>query len=332
MPQKMIRAACIVLLLTLPMSAARAEEKLDLRLRLKKGDVYRLRLTVEQHVVQTPAAPAAGAGQKQPAAPATAQAPQSIDQSLGVGYSMTVDDVDAGGAMTIATKYESVLFRQKGPAGATEYDSANPPKAVPPSAKAFSVLPGLSFRMTITPEGTVKSVDGLDEMLAEIVRRLELPEGPAKASMLKALTEQFGEAAMKQNLQNLFALYPPGPVAVGETWARKVAVTRGFPMVIDTTYTLKGRDAGVAEVAMDARLRPNADVAPIEMGTGKMSYALTGEQHGSAQVDEATGWTRALTTEQDVSGALTLDTPGDKDTEIPISVKSKVVMEPVEGK
>src|SRR3954469_22628287 len=100
-------------LLTLPMSAARAEEKLDLRLRLKKGDVYRLRLTVDQHVVQTPAAPAAaGAGQKQPAA-ATAQVPQSIDQSLGVGYSMTVDDVDAGGAMTIATKYESVLFRQK---------------------------------------------------------------------------------------------------------------------------------------------------------------------------------------------------------------------------
>src|SRR3954469_9609987 len=84
-------------------SAAAAQEKVELRLRLKKGDVYRLRLTVDQHVVQTPAPPAAaGPGQKQPAA----QAPQSIDQSLGVGYSMTVDEVDAAGAMTVGTKYE----------------------------------------------------------------------------------------------------------------------------------------------------------------------------------------------------------------------------------
>jgi hypothetical protein len=289
--------------------------------------VYRLRLTVEQHVEQKPAPSArAGRGQKQSATP---QAAQSIDQSVGVGYTMSVDDVDADGAMTIATRYESVTFRQKGPAGTTEYDSAKPPKVVPPSAKGFAVLPGLAFRMTVTPAGTVKSVEGLDEMLAEIVRRLELPEGPARASMLKALGEQFGEAAMKQNLQNLFAIYPPGPVAVGETWGRKVVVSRGFPMLIDATYTLKGRSAGVAEVAMDAKLLPVADAGPVELGTGKMTYALTGEQHGTARLDEATGWTRSLTTEQDVSGTLSLDTPGDKDAAIPISVKSKVVVEPI---
>ena len=324
-----ITGLLVMLLLGSVGSDVKAEEKLELRLRLGKGEVYRLRLTVEQHVVQTPAAPPARAGGKESATP---QAAQSVDQSVGVGYTMSVDDVDADGAMTITTKYDSVVFRQKGPAGATEYDSTKPPKVVPPSAKAFAALPGLSFRQTVTAGGTVRSVEGLDEMLAEIVRRLELPEGPARASMLKALGEQFGEGAMKQNLQDLFAIYPPGPVAVGETWARKVVVSRGFPLVIDSTYTLKGRSGGVAEVAMNARLAPNTDAAPVELGTGRMTYALSGEQHGVVRIHEATGWTQSLTTEQDVSGTLTLDTPGDKDAAIPVTVKSRVVVEPVEAK
>lgn len=311
---------------------ANAEDKVELRLRLNKGEVYHLRLTVDQHVVQTPAAAApapAGSGRKDPSAP---QAAQSIDQSLGIVYTMTVDDVGPDGAMTLATKYDSVVFRQKGPAGATEYDSANPPKAVAPSAKPFSVLPGLTFRMTVGPEGTVKSVEGLGEMIAEVVRRLEPPEGPAKASMLKTLNDRFGEPAMKQNLQSLFAFYPAKPVAVGEAWERKVASGGGLPLIIQTKYTLKRRSAGVAEVAIDSKISPDPSAAPVEAGTGKMTYALSGSQHGSAMIDEATGWTRSLTTEQEVSGDLTLDTPGDKDTAVPITVTSKVVMEPVEGK
>ena len=43
---------------------------------------------------------------------------------------------------------------------------------MPSSARAFAVLSGLGFRMTITPGGEVTSVEGVDEMLAEVVRRL----------------------------------------------------------------------------------------------------------------------------------------------------------------
>ena len=137
---------------------------------------------------------------------------------------------------------------------------------------------------------------------------------------------------MKQNLQNLFALYPPGLVAVGQKWSRKVVVSKGLPLVIEGTYALKSRSGGVAEISMDAKISANPEAGPVELGTGKMTYDLSGEQHGSARLDEATGWTKSLTTEQDVSGTITFDAPGDKDAAIPITVKSKVVLEPVEGK
>lgn len=311
---------------------AGAEDKLDLRLKLKKGSVYRLKLTLDQQIVVTPAT-AANGEQSRPRRrqPPAAQPPRNIEQVLSVNYTMTVENVDAEGAMTIQTRYDAVLFRRKGATGAVEYDSAKPPKQPPAAAQAFAVLPGLGFTMTLTADGTVKSVQGIDALIAEVIRRLELPQGPAKASTRTLLAEHFGEAAMKQNMQNLFALYPPRPVAAGESWTRKIVVSKGFPLVIDGTYRLKSRDGGVAEIEINAKLAPNADAAPVEVGTGKMTYDLSGSQRGSARVDEATGWTVSLKTEQDVSGAIGFDTPGEQATSIPITMKSKVVLEPLEG-
>ena len=314
---------------------AAASDKLELRLRLKKGDVYRLKLTVDQHVEQgagqttggearRPRGGADGGGSSAPPLK-----PQTVEQVLTVGYTMSVEDVDADGAMTITTAYDSVALRQKGPSGAVEYDSANPPKQPAPAARAFAVLPGLSFKMTVTPAGTVKSVDGVNEMLAEVVRRLSLPEGPERRNVQKALSEQFGDAAMKQNMQDLFALYPPRPVAVGESWDHKVAVSRGFPVVIDGAYTLKGRGGGVAEIALKDKLSPNDAAGPVELGTGKMAYELTGAQRGTARVDEATGWTQSLATEQELTGTLRFKTAGNVETMIPVTVKSKVTVEPL---
>ena len=304
----------VVIVALLVCGAARAQEgKLELRLRLKQGETYRVRTTVEQKINQT-----AGANQ------------QVTEQTIGVGYAIAVSAVDGAGNMKVTTKYDSVLFRQKGPSGAVEYDSTNAPKQVPPAARAFAALSGLHYGATLTPAGQVAAVEGLDAMLADMVRNLELPEGPTKAAVQKVLTEQFGEEAMKQNVQGMFALYPDEPVAVGDSWRRKVVVAKGFPVVIDATYTLKARDAGVATVEVKATLSPNEAAGPVDLGTGKMSYDLKGEQSGSVQIDEATGWTRSLTTEQLVSGTIRFQgTGGAAEVVSPITISEKVTLEAV---
>jgi hypothetical protein len=164
-------------------------------------------------------------------------------------------------------------------------------------------------------------------MFAEMVRKLELPDGPARAAVQKVLSEQFGEEAMKQNLQTMFALYPDAPVAAGESWQRKVVVSKGFPVVIEASYTLKSRAAGDARIETKATLAPNDAAGPVDLGTGKMSYELNGEQSGVADVDEATGWTRTLTTEQTVTGTIHFQgTGGAAEVNSPVSIKEKVVM------
>ena len=307
-----VRSAFAALLTFAACAPAAAQDgKLELRLRLKAGEVYRLKTTVEQRVNQAIGANA-----------------QPTEQTFAVGYSMAVESVDGAGNMKVATKYDTVLFRQKGPGGAVEYDSQNPPKQVPQAARSFAALAGLGFKSTITPTGRVTAVEGLDAMFAEMVRKLELPEGPQKAAVQKVLAEQFGEETMKQNLQNVFALYPDTPVAVGESWQRRVVVSKGFPVIIDATYTLKGREGGVARVEIKSTLSPNEAAGPVDLGTGKMSYDLKGEQSGTAEIDEATGWTRSLTTSQVVSGLLRFQGAGGaQEVNNPVTIQEKITME-----
>jgi len=290
--------------------SADPSDTLELRLRLKAGDTRHVTTTVEQHIDQT-----------------VGRNHQATEQTFGVGYAMSVEGVDANGNMKVATKYESVRLRQKGPAGALEYDSANPPKQVPQGARSFAALVGLGFTATITPTGKVTAVEGLDAMFAELLRKLELPDGPSKAAVQKVLADQFGEQAMKEHLENMFTLYPDAPVAVGESWRRRVVVTKGFPVVIDGTYTLKDRSDGTAHVEVKATLSPNEAAGPVELGTGRMSYELKGEQSGTAEVDEATGWTRSITTTQLVSGTLRFQGSGTPETTSPITIRGKVTME-----
>ena len=296
-----------------PAPAAQDAERLELRLRLKEGETYRVKTTVEQRINQT-------SGARQVA----------TEQTFAVVYGMTVEGVDGGGAMRVATKYEAVTFRQQGPAGVVEYDSASPPKQVPQAARPFAALVGLGFASTVTPTGRVTAVEGLEAMFDGMVRKLDLPEGPAKDAVRKVLSEQFGEEAMKQNLQNLFALYPDKPVAVGESWQRRVVVSKGFPVTIDATYTLKSRVDGVATVDVKATLAPNEAAGPLDIGTGKMTYDLRGEQSGTATVDEATGWTRSMTTSQLMSGNLRFqDAGGVPEVVNPVTIDEKVTLEAV---
>jgi uncharacterized protein DUF6263 len=109
-----------------------------------------------------------------------------------------------------------------------------------------------------------------------------------------------------------------------------MVVSKGFPVVIEGTYTLKARADGVARIEAKATLAPNEAAGPIDLGTGKMSYDLKGEQSVTAEVEEATGWTRALTTEQLLSGTLRFQGGGGApEVTSPVTIREKVTMESV---
>jgi hypothetical protein len=248
-----------------------------------------------------------------------------MKQKIGMGYRMEVQDVDAEGRATLRTVYQDVSFRQEGPAGLVEFDSDKPAENVPAAARGFAALAGQQFTIVLTRDGKVTEVRGVQEMLDAIIHKLELPPGPTRDGMAKMIREQFGETAIKEQMQNLFAFYPAQPVGVGESWTHNVRVTMGFPMVLENTYTLKARKAGVATIAVETKLSPNPDAKPMEMGPVTIAYGLSGTQGGETFVDEATGWTTGAKLKQDIGGDMTM-TAGGNTQKVPLTIKSDVTL------
>jgi len=292
-------------------AAAGADDagKTKLELRLRAGDTYKMRMTIDQKISQTIGG-------------------RTIDmnQTMGMGFACAVQQVDGQGNATLKVTYDSIVFKQDGPIGKTEYDSAKPPATVPAAAKGLAALLGQGFTITVTPAGHVTKVEGVEAVVERMLKQLDLPEGPSKVALQKKFKSEFGDQAMKGMMEQMMAIYPDKPVAVGDSWQQKVVASGGFPIILRNTWTLKSRKGGVALLEVKSKIESNPDAKPMDMGVMSIKYQLSGDQEGTTELDEATGWTLRGKLVQKLAGKLQLQgaPAGMKDTSWPISCESVV--------
>jgi len=278
---------CALAILALLASCGGGSKKLDLRLRLEAGKSYGVKMTADQTVTQTLA------GQT-----------QTINQTIGMAYTYDVQSVGSDGTMLVKVTYDWVLYTQDGPMGKVSYDSANPPATIPEAALGYAALVGKGFSAKMTPTGDITDVQGVDEMIAQMLDTLGVPEGSARAELEASLRSQFGGEALKESFEKAAFFYPDKPVAVGDSWSRPIALESGMPMILDTTWTLKARKNGIATVEARSNVQPNPGAKPLEMAGMTITYELSGEQTGTMELDEKTGWPVSATMKQNLTGQI----------------------------
>jgi len=236
-----------------------------------------------------------------------------------------VDKVNADGSMDATATYDAVQYKMTGgPMGNVEYDSTKGGDApAHPMAKVFSAIAGASLNVTFAADGKVKEVKGTDKLMDTIITKMEMPAAQ-QAQMREAMKAQFGEEGIKSSFEQMTAFYPKEPVAIGDSWENKMTLAAGMPLSMANTYTLKGRQGGVA--AMDVKTTITTDDKPVNMGGQQMSYNLKGEQVGTLNIDEATGWLKSGKMTQTIDGTLTMNAGGQK-MEMPMKLNSDVVFE-----
>ena len=291
---------------------AEGAEKRNYELKLEKGKKYYFRMLTEQEISQTVM------GQE-----------QSMEQVIGMGMELDVNEVDANGAMWIDYKYGWAKFGHKGPMGEQVYDSSKKDSPVPPTAQGFVALLGEGFSLRMMPKGKVKAVRGLKRMRENISKKL--PAGPMREFMMKGLEQYFNEAAVKELNESSMAMYPDKPVGVGDSWSRKVVLSQGFAMVLENKWTLKERRNGVALIEVSSTVKPNRKAKPLEMGLMKISYEFTGTQKGLVEIKESTGQVIRSKINQELSGLTRTEvlSGGAKPQTVttPMKIKGIVTME-----
>lgn len=286
---------------------AAAQDKFDLRMHWTKGDTHQMSVTLDQTIAQT-----------------LGDAHQETSQTMGVTYTFKVEDVDAQGNATVSVHYDAVRFHAKTPSGVVDYDPGKPATGpVPVMVSALSSLVGQSYSITVSPQGTVTQVAGVQKMLENVLSHLTITDGVLRFAAEKTIRQQLSEANLKQSLRDVFMPFPDHPVAVGESWSRTTPVTMGFPMNVETSYTLQARDNGIATISVKGKVA-TAPNAAMDLGSVKMDYELKGEQTGSLEVIESSGWTRVSTLSQHLTGTTTIHAPNSYAQTVPVTVQAEI--------
>jgi len=292
-----------------------AGRKFDLKLKLKKGQKFGLKMVANQKMAQTMM------GQE-----------QKMKQMTAMGMSFEVLDVDDNQNMSIKTTYLTIHTKTEGPMGVLEYDSTKPPQPAannPMSAMQAAML-GQSFVMKLTPKGEILNIKGMDEMIAKMIDKMTTDE--AKKQQMKEMMKNFiNEDKMKEISGTMVAVLPPKPVGIGDSWTNKISVPIGFPMEIDTTNTLTDHKEGIITIGTNAVIKTGDDAKPTEMGPMKMTMKMKGTQKGTIQIDSATGWIVRSKADANFTGEFKTE-PNEQMPQpmtIPIAIESVTTVEPM---
>jgi hypothetical protein len=286
------------------------EEKVKFRLRLEKGQKYYMKTVNEQKISQT-----------------VKDQPQNIEQTTGIGINFDVNDVDDHGNMDLICTYVWTQFGQEGPMGVIEYDSAKEDVSVPPSALGYKALIGEGYSLKLTPTAYVLSIGGLEKMRESI--RKKLPQDSMVDQIMMSLRQYITDNAIRHFTQGAMGIYPDNPVAVGDTWTKRIDLFKGVAMSIESDLTLKERKDNVATLEVTSKIEPISNVEPADIGSMKMTHKLSGTQKGLMYVRESTGLITKSKVEQDISGEMTVINSMEPPQElvIPTTIRSVITTE-----
>ena len=205
---------------------------------------------------------------------------QVMDQT--VRMRQTVQSVDLSGDATLMVTTEHMRMEGIGPAGNQLYDSDTGDIPSDPAILGAAAMVGQSYSMVVQPDGTVKSVQGIEE-LVEAMRTSFPPE------VAPMLDEMFSADILIEIAQQGMQILPTDPISPGDSWQTSFTmpnpllgeVTNNLTFVLDQVEERDGKTiallSSTGEIVADAP--DGLEGLPMEMDvdaemTGSLIFEL----------------------------------------------------------
>ena len=205
---------------------------------------------------------------------------QVMDQT--VRMRQTVQSVDLSGDATVMVTTEHMRMEGIGPAGNQIYDSDIGDIPTDPAILGAAAMVGQSYFMVVQPDGTVKSVQGIEE-LVEAMRTSFPPE------VAPMLDEMFSADILIEIAQQGMQILPTDPISPGDSWQTSFTmpnpllgeVTNNLTFVLDQVEERDGKTiallSSTGEIVADAP--DGLEGLPMEMDvdaemTGSLIFEL----------------------------------------------------------
>ncbi len=286
-------------------------DKVYLTLNVKPGDVFKSRSTVTQHITQM-----------------IDNNSWEMDQVIIIDYGYYVQEKDDQDNIKIQVTYDGIGFIQDGPMGHFEYRSWEDDKEIPAMAQGFATMVGQSFNMTVSPRWKVIALEGLNELIEEMINAIEIPQGMSREQIKQNYQNQFGDESMKENMEQMFVFYPDLPVRPGDIWSFRANLKKGFPMLLETQYELYEVNDDEIRLKTNSSIKPSTQPDVMQLGGVMMKYNLRGRQSGYVIIDRSSGWIKLIELKQEFDGQVQVsDRTGRSYFRFPLTVSGEIKTE-----
>ncbi len=189
-------------------------------------------------------------------------------------------------------------------------------------------LVGKPFYQTISSEGKLADIQGLDELIQQQLEKINLPE-EQKAEFRQNFLDSFGEKALTDiTLQNSI-VYCDSAFDVGDSWFRSLTIKPyGIPMHLMVNVSVKEISDGYATFIAEGTLAARKISVQDETATSTITYDLAGTEVSEIKIDLTKGLIVKSISTQFIHGKVNTsdkDTPG-KVIEIPLKINSRTAL------
>ena len=261
-------------------------EKLSIRLSLKEGETYNLKVLTEQKI--------------------SVDDQGDMEQTVEIGYKFNVEKIGEDGVIYGTVTYSSFYYSHSGGLEAdVVYDSTNPSGDVPLMVKDFAFMTGKSFKIELTPVGEINSIEGVKELVEEALDTIDIKDEGDRELFEENIEHNFSFKSVKEILKNYFFIYPEDPVSQGDSWEKEIVNSTGFPMVLNNIWKFASVEEGILNLELDSKISTNPEGYPIQIEHFILDFeVISGEQKGNLKLNEKTGWIEKGEITQNINGDI----------------------------
>lgn len=204
-----------------------------------------------------------------------------LTQNIGTDYTFDIRNGDDQ-EKDIKVIYNRIYMKSVGMGNTMVMDSNDPDTS---KLNSFRGLKGAEFSMVMTPNGSIKSIVGIDRMLNNLVAKMNVDS--LTATRIKAsLSQQFSIEGMKQTMESSLKIYPDKPVKIGDSWTVDTKMQLTMPIETLTKYTLTDVKDGIAYLKVSGTLLSKGT---FESMGNKIDTDLSGTNNGDAELNIESG-------------------------------------------
>ena len=154
-------------------------------------------------------------------------ASQVMDQSIRMRQ--TVESVESNGDATVTVTTEHIRMEGVGPGGDQLYDSDSGDIPTDPAILGAAAMVGQDYSMVVGADGTVKSIQGIEELI-------ESMRGSFPPDVAPMLGEMFNAQILTEIAQQGVQILPTDPISPGGSW--QMSFTMPNPLLGEVINTL----------------------------------------------------------------------------------------------